>query len=244
MTIDTKDYEDDVQHAANAVDELKGKEEELKKEVEELRKPIGDLVAKVEEMQSRSDKVDKDIDAATVRFGQCARAKQNREAILEKKRTKVAQFEDHREKLSERVEESAQKTKDTKFKAQRATYQFQQDQKLSDEEGGEGNQEENDANLSEEEIKAKIEAIEFVETNKTPDFYKNKIERGEKEIEKERKRRDITEVDPEVALMKYQRAQKDLDDKIAQIELIEANEVSLVDDLKARRKMWKAFRGK
>ena len=244
VTFDTKDYEDDVQHAAEVVDDLKSKEEETKKEIEELMKPIGDLEAKVEETQSRSAKVSNDLQEATNRFGQYMRTKQNRETILDKKRTKVAQLEDHREKFMERIEESAEKRADTKFKAQRATYQYQQDQKSSDEEGDQEDQEDNDVDLSEDEIKAKIEAIEPIETNKTPDFYKNKIERGEKEIEKERKRRQISEVDPEVALMKYQRAQKDLDDKIQQLHSIEANEVSLVDDLKARRKMWKAFRGK
>lgn len=243
VSVDTSEYEDEVKEAEAAIDQLKERIEEMQKHIEELRKPISDLESKVDETQARSLKVANDLNEASEKYQQYMRSKEQRGQILEKKRSKLQQFEDYRENLLGRIDERARVTGETKFKAQRVTYQYQKslDEKSSDEDKAEGADKE--VELTEEEIKSKIEAIEPLETSKDSQYYRSKIQRGERDIEKERQRRQISEVDPEVALMKYQRAKKDLESKFVQLESIRANEEGLVLDLKDRKKRWKSFRG-
>ncbi len=243
VSVDTSEYEDEVKEAEAAIDQLKERIEEMQKHIEELRKPISDLESKVDETQARSLKVANDLNEASEKYQQYMRSKEQRGQILEKKRSKLQQFEDYRENLLGRIDERARVTGETKFKAQRVTYQYHKslDEKSSDEDKAEGADKE--VELTEEEIKSKIEAIEPLETSKDSQYYRSKIQRGERDIEKERQRRQISEVDPEVALMKYQRAKKDLESKFVQLESIRANEEGLVLDLKDRKKRWKSFRG-
>jgi chromosome segregation ATPase len=88
-----------------------------------------------------------------------------------------------------------------------------------------------------------LATIEPVETEKEPNYYRGKIQRAEKDIERERHRRRLAEIDPEVALEKYQRAKKDLDSKLDQLSKIETTVKSLVADIKGRKKRWKEFCG-
>lgn len=67
-----------------------------------------------------------------------------------------------------------------------------------------------------------------MKTDREPDFYKNKIQRAEKDIEREKAKRNLSEKDPEVAYEKYMRSKKDLDSKLMQIERIENNVESLI----------------
>ncbi len=240
VTVDTKPYEDDVREAESAVDALKERQEAAQKAIEELQKPIAELQAKVDETQARNEKVANDLNDASQRYEQYIRSKEQRDQIIEKKRHKLAEAEKSRNNLLEEIEERARRTEESKYKAQRLTYQHQQKTTTEDKDDAENGEISED---SEDAIKAKIEAIEPIQVNKESKYYRTKIQRGEKEIEQERKRRQITEVDPEVALMKYKRAKKDLDDKIAQLQTIEENEESLVSDLRTRRKRWREFRG-
>lgn len=87
-----------------------------------------------------------------------------------------------------------------------------------------------------------LDQIEPEETRKNVDYYQTKIEQGEKRIEKEKQKRALTESDPEVAFMKYMRAKKDLDEKIEQLERIQATVDDLTEDAHDRRKRWRQFR--
>ena len=55
---------------------------------------------------------------------------------------------------------------------------------------------------------AELETITPITTNKEPEYYKAKIEREQRHIEKEKERRRLTESDPEVAFQKYRRARR------------------------------------
>ena len=188
-----------------------------------------------------SKKVSIDLNNASEKYAEYLRSQQQRDRVLEKKRSKVAQVEEIRSNHIEQIEERTEKTKEAKQKAQQVTYQISQTQKKRK------NKKESDSDVDEdtnEPNETDYELIEPIDTNKPPDYWKSKIQRGEKEIENERKRREISEVDPEVALEKYQRAKKDLENKMVQVRNIEQNQKSLVEDLKDRKRMWRGFRSK
>jgi len=81
-----------------------------------------------------------------------------------------------------------------------------------------------------------------MEVPKDPEYYEGKIRRLQKEIEREKDKRQLTETDPEVALEKYIRAKKALDSKLETIDTIEEHVEHLVEDLNNRKKMWRHFR--
>jgi len=241
VTVDTTEYEDEVNEAERAIEEIKGREEETKKSIEELKNPIRELEAKVEETRARSEKVTLDLNEASKKLQEYVRNKHQRERVLEKKRNKLQQFEDVREKQMADVQERTEKANEAMFKARKVTYQIKQtrEKKRKKLEKRDDDQSDNEENESSQED---LESIEPIQVNKNSDYWKGKIVRGEKDIEKERERRKISEVDPEVALDKYQRAKADLETKMEQVVSIEENENNLVNDLKDRKTRWKHFR--
>jgi len=241
ITIDTTEYEDDVNEAERACDDLKGKEEETKKVLEELNAPILDLEAKVDETRARSEKVTNDLNEASEKLSEYMRGQQQRDRALEKKRKNLKKIEEARDAQIKKVEQRTEMSEEAMQKARLVTYQIQQTLKKK-EENASGFPSNDDEDKSAEELNEELELIEPIDINKNPDYYKNKIQRGEKEIERERKRRQITEVDPEVALDKYQRAKKDLETKMKQLVSVEENVTRLVEDLRERKERWKTFR--
>lgn len=242
VTVDTTEYEDDVKEAERAFDQLKDREVEIEKVIEEMQEPIRDLEAKLQETKERNRKVASDLDKASKKYAEYMRTQQKRDNVIEKKRSKLKQIEDVYEKHMELINDRSEKTQELKQKAQKITHSISQTQKkrnrISSADGNDANKDNED--LQEDE--ADIESIEPVNTNKPTTFWQNKIQSGEREITKERNRRKISEVDPEVALRKYQRAKQDLEEKMAQVVAIQENQEDLVDDLKHRKKMWREFR--
>lgn len=243
VTIDTKDYEDDVKEAEKACDDLKVKEADIQTEMETMESPIRELAVKVGETKARSSKVTNDLSKAADKYADYMRTQQQRDKGLKKKREKLLQTEAVRSKHIEVIEERSTKTKEAEEKAQRVTYHTKETHKKRKQlTSSSDNEEEDIQNDEADDHEDDYKSIEPVDTNKAPPYWKNKIERGGKEIKIERERRQITEVDPEVALQKYQRAKKDLEDKLMQVRSIEENQQSLVGDLRDRRDMWKVFR--
>ena len=246
ITVDTTEYENDVQEAQKGLDELKEKEEEIANNIETLKAPIRELEAKVEETRARSEKVSKDLNNAEEKVTEYMKTVQHHQRNLEKRRHKLQQYEATRKKQCDLIQERTEKAEEAKNKARQVTFQTRQTQEKRRQKHSAENDDE-DPELQnetiEENYQSELEAIEPIETNKQPQYYRTKIQRIEQEIEKERRRRQITEVDPEVALSKYQRAKKDLEEKMEQVVTIEENEKHLIKDLTDRRNRWKNFRG-
>jgi chromosome segregation ATPase len=247
VTIDTREYEDDVKEAEKACEELKEKEEETRNAIEALKAPIREMEAKVEETKARSKKVSNDLNNASEKLKEYIRHVQQRDRVLDKKRDKVTKWEELRQTHLEIIASRTEKCAEGLQKAQMIQYQIKETQeKRHKNSSGEGSDEgtEHQNVKTQEEIDNEIRSIQPIQTNKEPNHWQQKIERAEKEIERERQRRRITEVDPEVALNKYQRARKDLENKIRQLQIIENNENNLVNDLRDRKMRWKDFQSK
>ena len=87
-----------------------------------------------------------------------------------------------------------------------------------------------------------LEAVERPNISKTAEYYETRKEKYEADLEKERRRRKVSESDPQIVWEKLSRAKQDLKDKQRGIESIEENVKSMRADLKIRRKKWKTFR--
>ena len=235
VTVDTTEYEDDVKEAEKTYNDLKDKEDEVGKIIEDMQEPIRELEAKLKETKDRNRKIASDLEDAHNKVTECMRSQQQRKNLIEKKRSKLQQIEELHEKHIELINERSEKTQEGKHKAQQVTHHTSQTEKKRKGMSTPDDLQENEAD---------IESIEPIETNKPATFWQKKIQNGEREIEKERSRRQISEVDPEVAFGKYKRAEQDLQEKMEQVESIEITQESLVDDLKNRRRMWRDFRSK
>lgn len=248
ITVDTKEFEDDVAEQERACEELREKESEVKKIIEELLSPIRDLEAKVDETKERSEKITNDLNDAADRYKEYMRSQQERGKQIEKKRNKVSSVEELRSSHIELLEERSGKTKEAMIKAQKVTHHNNETQKRRMQKASNAGDHDDDEEISQNDDSGgndtDYETIKPVETNKPPDHWKSRIQRGEKEIQKERERRQLSETNPEVALQKYQRARNKLAKQMKEVKKVEHTQKSLVEDLKDRKRMWKGFRSK
>lgn len=248
ITVDTKEFEDDVAEQERGCEELREKESEVKKIIEELLSPIRDLEAKVDETKERSEKITNDLNDAADRYKEYMRSQQERGKQIEKKRNKVSSVEELRSSHIELLEERSGKTKEAMIKAQKVTHHNNETQKRRMQKASNAGDHDDDEEISQNDDSGgndtDYETIKPVETNKPPDHWKSRIQRGEKEIQKERERRQLSETNPEVALQKYQRARNKLAKQMKEVKKVEHTQKSLVEDLKDRKRMWKGFRSK
>ena len=239
VTFDTQEYEDDVKETESACEELKCNETQMQREIEEMKVHVSVKQSNLDETRARSEKVNADLNIHSEKISERMRSLQQRVSVIEKKRVKVEQAEHAHTEFERKLEEDVEKAGEAKYKAQKLIYQGQDTLRkrenvdtLKDEE----------PRLEDDEKDTEIRSIEPVSSDKARNYWEQRIKRGEKKIEAERQRRQMSEVDPEVALEKYQRAEKDLDETMKQVQVIKDNEEVLIQDLKERKDRWKAFR--
>jgi len=87
-----------------------------------------------------------------------------------------------------------------------------------------------------------LSAIEPVETDRKPEYYQKKIERMTRQLNEEKEKRRLNDIDPEDLLEKLQAAKEDLELKMKTVKSIEESVEMLARDLKVRKKKWHRFR--
>lgn len=242
-TIDTTEYERDVQESDAAVQDLKRKEASMLQEIDSLRPTVEERTKQLDEVTSRNVKIMNEMEKLEERMEDIVKGQTRRMEQLDKVRAKVEQMEEavnQQERLvaeiKGKVNEALAGARKMQFSYERDTTMFQ----LKEANGGElPHGEDFELEPTEEDLKG----IEIVEVPNDSKFYKIKLQSKLKKIEQERQRRNMSESDPAVARDKYFRAKKDLDSKMEHINIIESNVVALTDDLKERKKRWRQFRG-
>jgi chromosome segregation ATPase len=243
VTIDTTELEQDVSNAEQVVDALKEQLTEKEHELEELRPAVEEIKNRLVEVTARNEKVIADAVAAEEDLQQHLQTKTQREEKLKKTKTKIEAMNEVIAGQERNVQKLERDRDDALLKARKLHFSRDAERKRQEEE----DEEDTSTPPSTEELTAEptqeeLEAIEPVQTEKEAAFYQSKIERTKKKIEDEKKRRRLTESDPQVAFDKYMRAQKDLDGNMKQIDAIDDNVELLTDDLTNRRKKWRLFR--
>lgn len=243
VTVDTSELEQDVTSAEQVVDALKEQFAERQRELDELLPAVQEAKSRLMEVTARNEKVLADIETAAQDLQDHLQNKTQREEKLKKTKSKLESMNEIIVKQESNVAK-LQKDKDGALrKARELHYRRDAERKRIEEEDADDDltpptTQEMTAEATEEELAA----IEPVPTRKDPAYYQSKIERTKKKIEDEKKRRRMTESDPQVAFEKYMRAQKDLDSDMKQLDAIEDNVRLLTKDVKSRKKKWHQFR--
>ena len=241
-TIDTTEYENDIQEAEAAVDDLKRREAALAQEIETLQPGVEEKKRLLDETAARNDKILDDIEKVENKLADIVKGNTARLEVVDKFRAKVEQMEQAMTQQEEIVAETKGKLADALKSARQLQFGYNRDQELfklrKDNEGILPEGEDPTLEATEEDL----EKIEVIEVERDSKYYKAKITGKLKKIEKEKERRNMIESDPAVARDKYLRAKKDLDGKMAQIDTIEENTKALKKDLKERMARWRQFR--
>lgn len=242
-TIDTTEYENDIQEAETAVQDLKKKEAAVVQEIESLQPGLNVLRKQLEEVDTRNSRILEDIDKVEAKLEDIVNHQTQRQEMVDKIRAKVEQLDDAVTKQEETVAEIKGKVSEALAGARKMQFDYNREIRmfeLKKENGGElPSSEEIERGPSENDL----EEIDIVNPGNDSKFFKTKVQNKLKKIEQEKQRRNMSESDPVVARDKYIRAKRDLDSKMEQIHAIERNTKALTKDLKERRSRWRDFRG-
>ena len=241
--IDTSELEEDVRQSELKMKELQEREVQLKKVIEELAPLVKERQAKLEEITARNLKISVDLQALEQEMDAHVKSDTEKKRKIAKKeeivQKIVAILEQHTKELishEDKVKVSTQKAKRVTLRVQREI--AFREATAAAQHGGTPMPDLNAQEFTEEEL----EAVEYVETDKTPEKYQAKLKRLEQQVERERQKRNISETDVTALYEKYIRARDELMGKLASIKQIEENIDQLAKDLVNRKQRWKQFR--
>eukprot|EP00571_Detonula_confervacea_P004119 CAMPEP_0172311834 /NCGR_PEP_ID=MMETSP1058-20130122/15802_1 /TAXON_ID=83371 /ORGANISM="Detonula confervacea, Strain CCMP 353" /LENGTH=1228 /DNA_ID=CAMNT_0013025129 /DNA_START=30 /DNA_END=3716 /DNA_ORIENTATION=+ len=242
-TIDTSEYENDIQEAEAAVDDLKKKEAAMVQEINSLQPGLEEQRRQLDEITSRNKKILDDMDAVDAKLEDIVKGQTRRMELVDKVRAKAEQVEEAVNQQEGIVAEIKVKKSDALAGARKMQFSYHREArmlKLKKDNGGEVPPGEE---LELEPTDEDLDEIEIVSPERNSKHYKSRVQNKLKKIEQEKERRNLSESDPAVARDKYFRAKKDLDSKMELIDSIERNTKALGKDLSDRKKRWRAFRG-
>ena len=245
--------EEELEEEERHLEELKKNLVEVEKKLEEGLPDIERLESKVEEESERNNKIIEDLEKAEKELSTAIQRKSSYEGKVEKAKKKLAQRKLDLDKIAEETEESKREVAKFVRQAKLLTWKTLRAAKAkedrerepgSDNEDNEDNKDE-DVDDDDDNIDAteeELEALERPRVTKTQSYYEARKKKYEADLEKECKRRRVSESDPKAVWDKLSRARAHLHSQTKGINTIEANVQSLVEDLRSRRRKWKTFR--
>ena len=242
-TIDTTEYERDIQEADAAVQDLKRKEASVLQEIESLQPAVEERKKQLDEVTSRNVKIMNEMEKLEERMEDIVKGQTRRMEQLDKIRAKVEQMQAGVTEQERVVAEVKSKVNEALAGAQKMQFSYIRDAKMFQLKEANGGELPPGEDVELEPTEEDLKGIEILEVPNDSKYYKSKLQSKLKKIEQEKQRRNMSESDPAVARDKYFRAKKDLDSKMEQINMIESNVAALTEDLKERRKRWRQFRG-
>lgn len=242
-TIDTTEFENDINVAEEEVDDLKKKETTISQDIESLQPGVEELKSKLDETATRNLKILDDLEKVEAELEDIVKGQNRRQEVVDKCRAKVQEREDHLKQQEEIITESKETVANALLAARKVQFATNRQEKMLEEkEANGGIAVEGDDDMNDEPSEEDLEAIDIVEPKYDVKRCQTRVASYEKKIENEKTRRNLSEVDPAVARDKYLRARKSLDSKMEQIDAIEKNVKMLLADVKERKKRWVAFR--
>ena len=242
-TIDTTEYERDIQEADAAVQDLKRKEAAVVQEIDSLQPAVEERKKQLDEVTSRNVKIMNELEKLEAKMDDIVKGQTRRMEQLDKVRAKVDQMQEAVNQQERAVAEVKGKVNEALAGAQKMQFSYDRDVKMFQLKEANGGELPPGEEVELEPTEEDLAGIEIVEVPNDSKYYKTKLQSKLKKIEQEKQRRNMSESDPAVARDKYFRAKKDLDSKMEQINMIESNVAALTEDLKERRKRWRQFRG-
>jgi chromosome segregation ATPase len=242
-TIDTTEYENDIQEAEVAVQDLKKKEAAVLREIDALQPTMGDLRRQLEEVDARNIKIGDEMDKVHLKLEDIVKGQTLRMEMVDKVRAKVEQIEDMVNQQESVVKEIKGKVADALVMARKMQFTYNRDVRMFQLKEKNGGELPPDEEVELEPNDNDLDEIEVINPGKDSKFFKTKLQNKLKKIDQEKQRRNMSESDPAVARDKYFRARKDMDSKMQQIEAIAKSTKDLTKDLKDRKSRWRQFRG-
>lgn len=242
-TIDTTEYENDIQEAEVAVQDLKKKEAAVLREIDALQPTMGDLRRQLEEVDARNIKIGDEMDKVHLKLEDIVKGQTLRMEMVDKVRAKVEQIEDMVNQQESVVKEIKGKVADALVGARKMQFTYNRDVRMFQLKEKNGGELPPDEEVELEPNDNDLDEIEVINPGKDSKFFKTKLQNKLKKIDQEKQRRNMSESDPAVARDKYFRARKDMDSKMQQIEAIAKSTKDLTKDLKDRKSRWRQFRG-
>ena len=239
VTIDTSEYEEDVQQAEEELEKLRESERALAAQKEEGVPRVREIQSRLDEISTRSKKILDEERAAENDLTQFLETQTQQQSQIEKKRAKHEKYQRIVSQHEKNIELTLADRENALTKARKLHYRYLQ-RKEAVEEGSEEAAPSKETN--QDPTPEDLEAIEPQRVKQEPEYYEPRIRNTKKKIEKERERRNVSREDPAVAFEKYSKARKDLGDATKQIEETEATIGKLQKDLKDRRTRWERFR--
>ena len=237
VVVDTTELEEDVRTAEEEVEVVQKSLQVKANEVEEHQPAIDQAEARVEEVATRNEKVIEELEETENQLESFAQGHAKRLSAVDKKTRKLAELQDRMKDHEAKLAEEMETANETLLKARLTSFRCSQDKKRRK------CQSDGKDFVPCEATDEELEAIKPLRTSKDMEYYKQRIKSIEERIEIEKRKRALSESDPEVAFMKYNRALKDLNEKVHQITKIQGNKDGLVKDAKDRKRRWRQFRG-
>jgi chromosome segregation ATPase len=240
--IDTSEFEEEVAQQLEILTKLSTDVERAKTELGEHRPVLDELRAKIQEIVQRSDKVLNDLGEAEEEMVKVVQTSSQHKDAVARKREKLDKYLNimrmHAEKIEGFQEEDAKALKT----ARTLQYRLQSVQKAAKE--GSDNpvamSPTQDVGVSPEELE-KIEPLEAGKT-KAPEYYDAKIKRQKEKIKEVRRLQRLSNEDPAEAFARYNKSKEDLQRKIDDVDELGTTIHRFEQDLRGRRKKWRAFR--
>jgi chromosome segregation ATPase len=242
-TIDTTEYENDIQEAEVAVQDLKKKEAAVLREIDALQPTMGDLRRQLEEVDARNVKIGDEMDKVHAKLEDIVKGQTLRMEMVDKVRAKVEQIEDMVNQQEGVVKEIKSKAADALVGARKMQFTYNREVRMFQLKKENGGELPPDEEVELEPNDNDLDEIEVINPGNDSKFFKTKLQNKLKKIDQEKQRRNMSESDPAVARDKYFRARKDMDSKMQQIEAIAKSTKDLTKDLKDRKSRWRQFRG-
>lgn len=242
-TIDTTEFENDIEEAEAAVQDLKKKEAAMAQEIESLQPGVKEQRKQLDEITSRNKKILDDMDKVDAKLEDIVKGQTRRMEQVDKIRAKVEQVSEAVQQQEGTVAEIKGKVADALAAAKKMQYSYNREVHMFELKQKNGGDVPPGEEMELEPTEEDLESIEVVEPGRNSKHFKAKLQNKLKKIEQEKQRRNMIESDPAVARDKYFRAKKDLDSKMEQINAIERNTTALKKDLHDRKKRWRQFRG-
>ena len=238
-TTDTSDLEAAVSRDEERIEEIKREWKELSDKCQQGSPEINELRRKCNEAETRAKKVIDDLALAQEALTQILETQTQLEDKLQKKREKIAKFNDIISKHESSIATLKQEADDAMGKAKLLHWRL--DRRTNGIGETPSSQDSNDAG-SINPTTDELDAIEVPKLEKGAAYYAKKIEAATKSINDERKKRKIGDETQKEAQANYQQALSDFQNKAKSLEQERESIARLEKDVQERQTRWKHMR--
>jgi len=240
VTIDTTEFEEDVQQVTEQIEKFKEREQDLVAQKAESEPRVQEIKSRLDEITVRNAKVVEDLKAAESEMSQFLETQTQRENQIQRKREKLDKYKKIVSEHERHIETMTEEREAALKKARKLHFRFMQRK------GKESNSDElpaSDVEVSQHDPTVEdLEAIQPLTVPHEMEYYEARIKKTRKQLDAEKSRLKVSQEDPAVAFENYTTAKAQYVEQLEAIQNREATIQELQLDIKRRKKRWQQFR--